>query len=142
MEPIKFSIRGCTPQPYSNRPYDLIWCNEVAAKAKEYAVTDLSTIPLYATFAVTLHFYRRKPKDKSKQYDTENLAKATVDTLFHSRDPKGKFPTGALFPDRQGREDLGDYYVFEEHIYKHVVESPEAEGADITVELRDEIAMP
>ena len=141
MEPIKISVKGHIPRTYGTTG-ELEWCEAVAQEASNYAIKDLATIPLGATFSITFHFYRGL---ENRMYDVDNLAKSMIDTLFYGRKEnketgKTNLPCGVLFPDHlQKKKDRDDFYVFEAHIYKHLEEEPSKQGVDITVELREEV---
>src|SRR5260370_27892766 len=100
--PIK--VKGKRPRPYSTEKSPYPWRTALKEAVEQRPQVDLALVPLGATFAVTLHFsLMLNPKNISELADTDNLAKAAIDTLFYAPGRPGipeeqRAPTGALFP--------------------------------------------
>ena len=77
-------------------------------------------------YSVEIVFRMTAPELTKRTVDLDNLAKPVLDTVFTSANVSSKLPTGCLL-------SVNDTWVFDLHLRKVQVDSPEERGADISV---------
>ena len=92
----------------------------------DYPQAPFTSPPLETKFNVEVTF-RMTPEDLARPaVDLDNFAKPVLDTLFTSQNVSPRL-TGVLFPE------VNDTWVFRLVLEKVGVETPQDQGADITV---------
>jgi hypothetical protein len=92
-----------------------------------YPQAPFTSTPLETKFTVEVIF-RLTPEDLARPaFDLDNFAKPVLDTLFTSQNVSKSRLTGVLLPE------VNDTWVFRLVLEKVRVETPEDQGADITV---------
>ena len=71
--------------------------------------------------------FRMTPKDLARRFDLDNFAKPVLDTLFTSQNVSKSRLTSVLV------REVNDTWVFRLRLEKAQVETPQDQGADITV---------
>jgi len=119
----RIQVRGHPARRESNSWRDAI---RDAVRAT-YPQAPFTSTPLETKFTVEVTF-RMTPEDLARPaFDLDNFAKPVLDTLFTSQNVSKSRLTGVLLPE------VNDTWVFRLVLEKIGVETPQDQGADITV---------
>ena len=120
-KPWRIQVRG-----HPARRESISWREAIRdAVTDTYPQAPFTSPPLGTKFTVEVIF-RMTPEDLARPaFDLDNFAKPVLDTLFTSQNVSPRV-TGVLFP-------VNDTWVFRLVLEKVGVETPQDQGADITV---------
>jgi hypothetical protein len=121
--PWRIQVRGHPARRESNS-----WREAIRdAVTATYPQAPFTSTPLETKFTVEVIF-RMTPEDLARPaFDLDNFVKPVLDTLFTSQNVSKSRLTGVLLPK------VNDTWVFRLLIEKDEVDSPEDQGADITI---------